>query len=309
MSNKPLIAVGGIHYPLSMMSYFIRALERRDDIELWTFGPYTGSWIPWNGGMNLLAKYAKVPNFPMPQSAITSKVPSSFINALMPREPDVTLLVDAGWHPIDRPNGRTIVHVKTDPHAIQPQFYNEAKAYADIVFSMQGPYIEYGEKYLPYAADKICHAPMEGLEKDFDVCMVGLHYDHRNQLVRMLRGMGLNVYYDIGSIFEEFTELYSRSKVAISWSSLLDLPARVFENMYMAIPLVTNRVPDLSTHFVEDEHYLGFSNHTEAVSKVVWALDNLEEANEMAWKAHRKVNAQHLWNYRINTILETVGLK
>ncbi|GAG02693.1 unnamed protein product, partial [marine sediment metagenome] len=208
----------------------------------------------------------------------------------------------------DRPEARIVAHVQTDPHCLKDS-YKLPKSYSDYNFCMQGPYIEYGEKYLPYAADKVCHAPMEGLDKDFDVCMVGLHYDNRNQLVQMLRGMGLNVYYDIGSIFEEYTELYSRSKVAISWSSLLDLPARVFENMYMAIPLVTNRVPDLSTHFVEDEHYLGFNSYAEAFAKVVWALDNLEDANEMAWRAHRKVKAQHLWDYRINAILDTVGLK
>jgi len=304
------IVVSSINFPLTMSKYFERALERRDDVELITLGPFTGSWIPWQGGMNVLPKYASPPTCPLPQSLMSRNIPFAIAKAQFGdqiQDIDLWIQVDAGWHFTDRPEARIVAHVQTDPHCLKDS-YKLPKSYSDYNFCMQGPYIEYGEKYLPYAADKVCHAPMEGLEKDFDVCMVGLHYDHRNKLIQMLRGLGLNVYYDIGSIFEEFTELYSRSKVAISWSSLLDLPARVFENMYMAIPLVTNRVPDLSTHFVEDEHYLGFSNHTEAVAKVVWALNNLEDANEMAWRAHRKVKALHLWENRIEQILDNCGL-
>jgi glycosyltransferase involved in cell wall biosynthesis len=304
------IVVSSINFPLTMSKYFERALERRDDVELITLGPFTGSWIPWQGGMNVLPKYANPPTCPLPQSLMSRNIPFAIAKAQFGeqlQDIDLWIQVDASWHFTDRPEARIVAHVQTDPHCLKDS-YKLPKSYSDYNFCMQGSYIEYGEKYLPYAADKVCHAPMEGLEKDFDVCMVGLHYDHRNQLVRMLRGLGLNVYYDIGSIFEEFTELYSRSKVAISWSSLLDLPARVFENMYMAIPLVTNRVPDLSTHFVEDEHYLGFSNPTEAVAKVAWALNNLEDANEMAWRAHRKVKALHLWENRIEQILDNCGL-
>ena len=304
------IVLSGIFYPLAMLRYFDRALQRRDDIELVTVGPYTGSWIPWSGGRNLLPKYANPPTCPLPQQLAFGNIPFAIAKAQFGeqlQDIDLWLQVDAGWHFTDRPEARIVAHVQTDPHCLK-KTYKVPKSYSDWNFCMQGPYLEYGEKYLPYAADKECHAPMEGLEKDFDVCMVGLHYDHRNQLVQMLRGMGLNVYYDIGSIFEEFTELYSRSKVAISWSSLKDLPARVFENMYMAVPLVTNRVPDLSTHFVEDEHYLGFDTATEAVGKVRQLLENPEDASEIAWRAHRKVKALHLWENRIEQILDNVGL-
>ena len=30
-------------FPMTMGMYFLRALERRDDVELWTAGPYTGT--------------------------------------------------------------------------------------------------------------------------------------------------------------------------------------------------------------------------------------------------------------------------
>ena len=56
------VVVSGIHYPLSMMKYFITALQRREDIELFTVGPFTGTYIPWAGGMQLPAKYVKQPD-------------------------------------------------------------------------------------------------------------------------------------------------------------------------------------------------------------------------------------------------------
>jgi len=304
------IALSGLFYPLAMLRYFERALQRREDVELVTVGPYTGSWIPWSGGVNLDPKYANPPTCPLPQSLLSTKIPFSVAKAQFGehlQDIDLWLQVDAGWHFTDRPEARTVVHVQTDPHVLK-ETYRLPKSYSDVNYCMQMPYLEDGERYLAYAADKECHAPMEGLEKDYDVCMVGLHYDHRNMLVNTLRSQGLKVYYDIGKIYEEFTELYSRSKIAVSWSSLQDLPARVFENMYMAIPLVTNRVPDLETHFVENEHYLGFDNLSETISQVLWALDNYSDVEEMAWRAHRKVKAQHLWENRIDQILETVGL-
>ena len=45
-------------YPLAMATYFKKALEHREDVDLKVAGIYTGSWIPWNNGMNLPEKYA-----------------------------------------------------------------------------------------------------------------------------------------------------------------------------------------------------------------------------------------------------------
>ena len=49
-----------------MMRYMIEAFEDRDDVELWTYGPFTGNNIPWNGGIQLDQRYVKTPNFPLP---------------------------------------------------------------------------------------------------------------------------------------------------------------------------------------------------------------------------------------------------
>jgi hypothetical protein len=79
---KIKVALVGIYYPMAMLRYFERALERRDDIELVTAGPYTGTYIPWSGGMTVLPKYAKPPTHVLPPDFIRNgKIPANILNA------------------------------------------------------------------------------------------------------------------------------------------------------------------------------------------------------------------------------------
>src|SRR3989337_2884380 len=129
--NKIRIAMGGIHYPLSMMSYFIRAFRQREDIDLWLFGPFTGDYIPWNYGCHLPQKYVVTPDFPLPRETIGQHIPSNVINAQMPWIPDITIQVDAGWHLANRPAGKVVAHIQTDPHVLKG-LYTLPKSYSDI---------------------------------------------------------------------------------------------------------------------------------------------------------------------------------
>ena len=90
--KKMRVCLTGIFYPLAMLSYFVRALERRDDIELVTCGPFTGDWIPWGGanGMRLPFKYVKTPNIPLPMElAQQVGLAPSFIESRVPWKPNL----------------------------------------------------------------------------------------------------------------------------------------------------------------------------------------------------------------------------
>ena len=145
------------------------------------------------------------------------------------------------------------------------------------------------------------------LEKKYDVCMIGLNYDHRQKLVNRLRKKGVIVYHTIGDVYDEYRERYNESKIAVSWSSLQDTPARVFEALGMRLPLVCNRTPDLPTFFVEGEHYLGFDDPTGAELQINRLLWDKELRNTIADAGYRKVQ-YHTWNHRIQQLLETVKL-
>lgn len=300
------VAIGGIHFPLSMMSYFIRAFKRREDVELFLFGPFTGDYTPWNYGMHLPQKYVVTPDFQLPATMARTIIPSAIINQNMPWTPDLTLLIDAGWHTADRPAGKVVGHIQTDPHVLKPT-YKLPKSYADITWCMQSNYMESGEEFLPYACDPTVHYPME-IEKVYDACLIGLQYPQRNDLVSQLRKMGLNVYYTIGEVYDEYREHYNQSKVALSWSTLEDTPCRVWEAFGMQLPLVSNRTKDLMDMFVEENDFLGFDNLGEAVKQVFRLLTDDELAKRIAENGHRKVMAGHTWDDRIQTILEKCGL-
>lgn len=305
--HKLKVVISGLFYPLTMMGYLLRGFRRLRNVDIFTVGTFTGDWIPWNSGMRLPQKYVEVPDVPLPPSTVNQRVPYAVVAPYINFEPDLWLQVDAGLHFLDKPKANIVAHVQTDPHCLK-EWYKHAISYSDFNFCMQQFYMQPGEFYLPYAYDEKMFYPMPEVEKKYDACLIGLHYPQRDALVQRLRSRGLNVYYSIGEVYDEYRLIYNQSKVALNWSSLQDLNARTFEAFGMKLPLVTNRVPDLPNFFVENEHYLGFDNVDEAEAQVIKLLsdDNLRE--EIADAGYRKVQP-HTWKHRAQQILETVRLR
>ena len=301
--NKKRIVLSGLIFPFTMLHLFWRALERREDVELFVLGPYTGDYIPWNNGMRLPTKYVKIPNLALPQQFATQSLDSRFVEVQLPWKPDLWIQCDAGFHFSNRPNAEVVAHIQTDPHVLK-EHYRRAKPMQDVNFCMQMSYMDADEKYLPYAFDPTIHFPEE--EKiEHDACLIGLHYETRDALVGALRNRGWNVHYSIGEVYDDFRKLYNQSSVALNWSSLLDLNARTFEAMGLNMPLLTNRIPDLANFFVEGDHYFGFDTVSEAVDKFAWIMSHPAEADEVASAAYRKVKEAHTWDHRVQQLLET----
>lgn len=303
--SKKKIVISGLVWPLSMMHYFWKAFLRRDDVDLIVAGPFMGSNIPWNNGMRLPEKYVMVPDIELPESfSRVSSCAPDVIEGQLPWKPDLWLQIDAGWHLSDRPYADVVALIETDPHVLSPH-YKDVKRDVDIVFCMQTPYMKPGEIYLPYAFDPILHRHMD-VEKKYDACLIGLHYSQRDALVNALRKKDYTIYYSIGEIYGEYTKKYNESNVALSWSSLLDLPARVWEAFGIGIPLLTNRVPDLDNFFVEGEHYLGFDTLDEAVNQFKLLMSDEPLRNYLSGNAHRIVKTMHTWDARVNQIMNEV---
>lgn len=313
--NKLRIVCSYIAYPLSMATYFVRALKRRDDVELIRIAPFTGNWIPWSKpgatqpGMFLPQKYVDTPEIPLPQTMIGYHIHPQMLADKLPKDIDLFLQIDAGWHFSSRPPGKVVALIETDPHVLKPT-YALPKSYSDFTFCMQNNYREDDEIYLAYAYDPTVHYPIKTLyphEKKYDVCLIGLLYEHRAKLIDKLRADGLNVYYNIGEIFDEYRERYNESKIALSWSSLKDLPARVWEGMAMGLPVVTDHVPDLDILFEEDVDYASFDTIEEAEFKVLRLMKDESLRKWMGENALKAVQSE-TYDKRIQTVLETVGL-
>jgi hypothetical protein len=303
MTDKIKVCISGIHYPLSMMSYFIRAFQRREDVEMKTAGPFTGEFIPWGGGMRIAAKYIRHPDVSLPQGWIGQPgMSASPIEVQLPWIPDLWLQVDAGWW-VQRPRAKVVAHVATDPHVLD---YSAQRRTCDVFFNMQTPYLQSGDHLLPYAYDPTVHFPME-IQKETDGCLIGLHYEQRDRLVNQLRAEGFSVHYSIGEIFDENRILYNKSRVALSWSSLRDTPARVFEAVGMGVPLLANRTPDLQSLFVEGRHYLGFDSLSEAVLNFKLLISDLGLRAEMS-RNQLEIAKEHTWDSRVEKILSVCNL-
>lgn len=292
------IVFSQIFYPMTMGLWLLRALQRREDVELYTVGPYTGAWIPWAGGMSVPNRYVTPPALPLPWQGGLPVIPIDFIERHLPWQPDLWLQVDAGWYLRGKPKHGKNVIVGTDPHVLN---YDAQRQLADTFYCMQTPYMKDGDKWLPYAYDPTVHYE-ESQPLEFDACLVGLLYQEREQLIARLRENRLDVHYSIGEIFDEYRELYNRSIFALNWSSRQDLPARVFEGLAMKNVVVSNRVPDLQTLFTEGKHYIGFDSIGEAVEQIVYFNDKEDEAFEIAQAGYEAVKS-HTWDARIGQIL------
>lgn len=296
------VVLSGIFYPMAILRYFEAALERREDVELYTLGAYTGRQIPWGGGMLLSEKYARSPDYRVPQG---STIPFEFVERQLKFKPDLWLQIDAGFQLVGKPCQGINAIVATDPHVLD---YTTQRSQADKFFCMQRIYSKPGDVYLPYAYDPVWHRSLGEVEKDIDVILLGLHYEQRNLLVRELVRRRIIVHYVLGPVFEEAHQLYERSRVGLNWSSLLDLNARVFEIMGMGLPLVTNRVPDMGLFFEEGRDYLGFESVKEGAEAVVQLITDPKLASQIARAGHRVVK-DHTWDARITQIFEEVGLE
>ena len=297
--SKLRVVFSQIFYPMSIGRYIEAALDRRDDVEVYKAGPFSGNWIPWAGGMTLPAKYARSPDLPLPLGR--SSIPVSFIEQKLPWVPDVWIQVDAGFHFQHKPvSGRNFI-IGTDPHVLN---YDRQRQWADKFYCMQDFYARPGDEYLPYAFDPIYHCP-EKQETRFDVCLLGLGYDNRNRLVDTLRQKGVKVFYELGPVFDEAREIYNQAPIGLNWSSLQDLTARVFELLGMKRLAVVNKVPDLDRFFEDGHDLVVFQTLEQAVEKVMYYLAHLDEAAAIAEQGHQAVQP-HTWDARVEQVLSHV---
>lgn len=304
------VVLTGIYYPVAILRYFEQAIKRRPDVEVVTMGPYTGNYIPWNGGMKLKEEYAVQPDIPLPlqhMQGLPSRIAESMLRSVRPDfVPDLWLQVDAGFKLMGKVRSGKNFIVGTDPHCLN---YDEQRTYADEFFCMQTPYMKSGDRWLPYAFDPVWHLPDPNntTEPVYDAGYVGAPYDNRKMLIGALQSNGFKVLATgYGPAYAEARDLYAQMKIGLNWSSLKDLTARVFEICALGLTPVVNRVPDLEkVGFIEGMHYEGFDTVEEAVRKCRGLIDDPKHAEAMAMCAQQFIRP-HTWDARVAEVLSYV---
>jgi len=288
---------------MAIATYFRKALEHREDVELKVAGPYTGAFIPWMGGMELSKKYDVAPDVPLPFLPNIGEVNYDLVKAMLGGWiPDLIINIDAGIHFKYKPTDGYCVTVATDPHCLD---YDYQRTISDKFFNMQAVYSKRGDIYLPYCYSQYDHYPQE-TTKDTDAVLIGMPYEQRVSWINELRRRGVSVLFENGPVFDEARALYNRGRIGLNWSSLDDLNARAFEIPAMKLAPVMNLVTDIGRFFEQGIHYQGFTNVNEAVEAVMYLKEHPIKLTEMAETAYQNVQGQ-TYDARIETILKESG--
>ncbi len=304
-----------LFYPLSMSRYFEDAFKHNPNVELITTGVFTGSWIPWMGGMNLEEKYSKMIDIPLPFRPDVGMVSYDFVKSQLPKNwiPDLVLCIDAGITWTHKPSDGYVAHVGTDPHVLS-EWYKHSRSFSDKFFNMQLCYSEPRDVYLPYAFNQRIHYPEKhtdenGIEqpKTHDAVLIGMPYENRVRWVEELRKHGVSVIFENSPVFDEYRGLANRARIGLNWSSMNDLNARFFETPAFGLAPVMNRVPDAGMFLDEDSDYIAFNNLEEAIEGVLYLKNNPDRAAEMAENAYNHIQG-HTYDSRVKKILRECGL-
>lgn len=285
------------HFPVAMGRYFHWGFEDLGHT-VYSVGTYSAGKIPWGDSFYYPA-YKMPPDYVLPDYDVSLQEVIKKIDF----KPD--LVFQAGdTQYLTGPSPITNAVLATDPHAVD---YTERRRYADIFFNMQDFYKEEKDVWIPYAYSPYIHRFLGGNEQDkYDIVFSGLQYEHRLAAMLAFKKAGLKTRHMLGAIYDDYTELYNKSKIAFCYASKQDLPARFWEGLAMKRLVLTNRVPDLKKlDFVEGEDYVAFDTIEEAVEKALYYATHKQERESIAESGYLKVRP-HTYQQRCQQILSSI---
>lgn len=102
--------------------------------------------------------------------------------------------------------------------------------------------------WLPCAYDPVAFppSPIPFAEREYDVCMIGVMYPKRWELVTAMRAAGLKVLAGTGLVYDQYRDIHHNSRIALVSSFNGDLPIRLFEGAGMGCAVLADAIADLS---------------------------------------------------------------
>jgi hypothetical protein len=110
--------------------------------------------------------------------------------------------------------------------------------------------------------------------------------------------------------FEQAALHYVKAKVGLNVSIAQDLNMRFFEALSYGVCQVCNRdmVGWEALGFLEDVHFLAWDSVGEAKEKIQWALNHMEEREQIAEAGWKLVREKHTYEHRVLEMLSKCGL-
>ena len=100
--------------------------------------------------------------------------------------------------------------------------------------------------HLPCAYDPIAFtpSPIPFTDREYDVCMLGVMYPKRVELVDAMRKAGLKVIAGAGLVYEAYRDIHHNSRIALCSSAAGDVAQRVFESAAMGCAVLSDPCGD-----------------------------------------------------------------
>lgn len=159
--------------------------------------------------------------------------------------------------------------------------------------------------WLPCAYDPVAFppSPIAWADRKYDVCMIGVMYPKRWELVQAMRQAGLKVFAGTGLIYDAYRDAYHNSRVALVSSACGDLPIRLFEGAGMGCIVLHDDIPDLDildpdADWADSPSLYGYGDIKEAVERAKELQDGFIDPVANGWWLEN-----HTWDKRAQVII------
>lgn len=177
--------------------------------------------------------------------------------------------------------------------------------------------------WLPCATDTklFTPSPIPWAEREYDVCMVGVMYPRRIEVITALKDAGFKVFAATGLLYDEYRAAYHNSRISLCVSAAGDVAQRIFETGGMGCAILTDPLLDFNDEMTNKAlHLYGratYTNPQEAVNIAHELLGHQPQAfqinavmpietgalGEQAAREMQKNCKPHTWEARAQVIV------
>lgn len=177
--------------------------------------------------------------------------------------------------------------------------------------------------WLPCATDTklFTPSPIAWSDRDFDVCLIGVMYPKRVEVITALKDAGFKVFAATGLLYDEYRAAYHNSRISLCVSAAGDVAQRIFETGGMGCAILTDPLLDFNDEMTNKAlHLYGratYTNPQEAVNIAHELLGHQPQAfqinavmpietgalGEQAAREMQKNCKPHTWEARAQVIV------
>jgi hypothetical protein len=119
--------------------------------------------------------------------------------------------------------------------------------------------------WLPCATDTklFTPSPIAWADREYDICMVGVMYPRRVEVLNALKDAGFKVFAVTGLLYDEYRAAYHNSRISLCVSAAGDVAQRIFETGGMGCAILTDPLLDFGDEMTNKAlHLFGRATYT-----------------------------------------------